>query len=133
MAAELAADHVKCLALNAVLRTHQSMNEVHRALAASVGDAPMAPGESGPGDLEIIGERPCLYGEGQIAHVMYRHEGRPVSLFILPRKHVEAERLRVLGHEADMWSVGDRTFVMVTRGDAREVERTASIVHAALH
>jgi hypothetical protein len=63
---------------------------------------------------------------------MYRHEGRAVSLFILPRKHVAAERLQVLGHAADMWSVGDRTFVLVTRGDTHEVERTASIVHAAL-
>lgn len=132
MAAELAADHVKCLALNAVLRAHHSMVDVHRALASSVGDMAELPGEPGRDALEIIGERPCLYGEGQVAHVMYRHEGHPVSLFILPRKRVEAERLSILGHAADMWSVGDRTFVLVMRGDVQEVERTASIVHAAL-
>src|SRR5258707_7179604 len=34
--------------------------------------------------LELIGERTCLYGEGRIAHVMYRHDGHPVSVFMLP-------------------------------------------------
>ena len=34
--------------------------------------------------------RPCLYGEGRVAHIMYRHNGRPVSLFMLPR--IERER-----------------------------------------
>lgn len=132
MAAELAADHVKCVALNAVLRTHRSMADVHRSLASSVGDAPELPGVPGRDDFELVGERPCLYGEGRVAHVMYRHQGRDVSLFILPRKQVEAARLTVLGHTADMWSVGDRTFVLVTRGDAQDIERTASILHAAL-
>ena len=27
--------------------------------------------------LELVGARPCLYGEGKVAHIMYRHNGRP--------------------------------------------------------
>ena len=38
----------------------------------------------------------------------------------------------VLGHEAAIWSVGDRTFVLVAREPRAEVERMASFVHAAL-
>ena len=65
--------------------------------------------------LELVGSRPCLYGEGEIAHIMYRHEGRPVSLFMLPRTARTEELVEVLGHEAAIWCVGDRTFVLVAR------------------
>ena len=32
-------------------------------------------------DLELVGARLCLYPEGVVAHVMYRHRGHPVSLW----------------------------------------------------
>ncbi len=43
-----------------------------------------AAGESERAGLELVGARPCLYGEGRVAHIMYRHHGVPVSLFMLP-------------------------------------------------
>ena len=81
--------------------------------------------------LELIGSRPCLYGEGKIAHVMYRHNGQPVSLFMLPRTRRADGLVEVLGHEAAIWSVGDRTFVIVAREARSEVERIAAFVQAA--
>jgi hypothetical protein len=63
---------------------------------------------------------------------MYRHEGRPVSLFMLPGTARSREVVHVLGHEAAIWCVGRRTFVLVS-GEARgEVERMASFVQAAM-
>ena len=35
-------------------------------------------------DLELVGSRPCLYERGKIAHIMYRHHGVPVSVYMLP-------------------------------------------------
>ena len=34
--------------------------------------------------LTLIGARRCLSTDGQVAHVLYRHAGRPVSLFMMP-------------------------------------------------
>ena len=82
--------------------------------------------------LELVGSRPCLYAEGKIAHIMYRHEGRPVSLFMLPETVRTRELVKVLGHEAAIWCVGRRTFVLVSREPKGEVERMASFVQAAL-
>ena len=133
LAAELTADHVKCFALNAVLGTHQTPSAVESAMLGGFGwnaHLPQNPAQAG---LELVGSRPCLYGEGTIAHVMYRHEGRPVSLFMLP-KTVRAEQfVEVLGHEAKIWCVGNRTLVLVAREPRKDVERLAEYVQASLH
>jgi len=132
MAAELAADHVKCFAMNMLLRTHHSSEAVEDEMASRFGwqmDLPSHPERAG---LELVGSRPCLYGEGKIAHIMYRHNGHPVSLFMLPHTAKSEQLIDVLGHEAAVWSVGDRTFVLVAREARSEVERLAAFVHRTL-
>lgn len=132
LAAELAADHVKCFAMNSVLRTHHSAAAVESEMASWFDwrmDLPPNPERAG---LELVGSRPCLYGEGKVAHIMYRHNGRPVSLFMLPRTTKSEQMIDVLGHEAAIWSVGDRTFVLVAREARSEVERLAAFVHRTL-
>jgi anti-sigma factor RsiW len=132
MAAELAADHVKCFALNAVLRTHHSPDAVENEMASRFDWEVELPANPERAGLELVGSRPCLYGEGKVAHIMYRHNGRPVSLFMLPRTTKSEQLIEVLGHEAAIWSVGDRTFVLISREGRSEVERMAAFVHAAL-
>lgn len=132
MVAELAADHVKCFAMNAVLRTHEATEAVEGSMASGFSwdmRLPESPEREG---LELVGSRPCLYGGGKIAHIMYRYHGRPVSLFMLPRTTRSEQLVDVLGHEAAIWSVDDRTFVLIAREARSEVERMAAFVHAAL-
>jgi len=132
MAAELAADHMKCFAMNALLGTHQDVTAVESALASSFGWNVHLPDRPETAGLELIGSRPCLYGEGRIAHVMYRHEGRPVSLFMLPDDHRADTVIDVMGHEAVIWSDHDRTFVLVAGDPPDEVGRLASFVRASM-
>jgi anti-sigma factor RsiW len=133
LAAELTADHMKCLAINRVLGTHQEPAAVESSMIAGFNWNVHLPDHPEREGMELVGSRPCLYGDGKIAHIMYRHEGNTVSLFMLP-KTSRAERLvRVLGHEAAIWCVGNRTFVLLAREPRREVERMASYVKAALH
>ncbi|MQA31769.1 MAG: hypothetical protein GEU82_18365 [Luteitalea sp.] len=132
MAAELTADHVKCFAMNAVLRTQQSPAAVESALASGFNWDVHLPDDAGREGLELVGSRPCLYGQGKVAHIMYRHNGRPVSLFMLPRSKRPDQLIDVLGHEAAIWSIGDRTFVLVAREARSEVERMAAFIHAAM-
>jgi anti-sigma factor RsiW len=133
MAAELTADHVKCFALNRVLGTQQGAAVVESAMASGFGWDLRLPAEAAArAGLELVGARPCMYGEGKVAHIMYRHAGQPVSLFMLPNAVRRRELLSVLGHEAAVWCVGNRTFVLISREPTAEVERMASFVQASL-
>jgi len=133
LAAELVADHAKCFAMNNVLGTHQSASVVEESMAASFGWRMHLPQEPAKAGLELVGARPCLYGEGKIAHIMYRHQGHQVSVFMLPNTERAQELVEVLGHEAAIWCANNRTFVVVAREPRREVEQIASFVQASLH
>jgi hypothetical protein len=132
LAAELTADHIKCFGLNRVLGTHDAPAVVEGSIASSFAWPLHLPDRPERAGLELVGARPCLYGEGRMAHLMYRHNGSPVSVFMLPRSQRHAALVEVLGHEASVWSVGDRTFVLIAREPRADVERLASFVHAGL-
>lgn len=132
MAAELTADHLKCAVMNSVAGTAQSAAVVQGSMSSRFGwqaELPEHPEEAG---LELIGARPCLYGEGSVAHIMYKHEGSTVSVFMLPRSHRAEEHLGLLGHHAAIWSTGDRTFVVIARKSREELERIAAFIHDQL-
>ncbi|HYM24264.1 MAG TPA: zf-HC2 domain-containing protein [Vicinamibacterales bacterium] len=134
LAAELTADHMKCLALNAMLGTHELPGAVESSMASSFGWNLRLPADPASVGLELVGARPCLYGEGKIAHIMYRdrHAGQPVSLFMLPKDARAPQLVSVLGHEAKVWCVGDRTFVMIAREPRQQVERLAEWMQASV-
>ena len=132
LAAELTADHVKCFALNGVFGKHEGVVAVESSMADSFGWRMHLPADPARAGMALVGSRQCLYGEGEIAHIMYRHDGHPVSLFMLPKSARKEEILDVLGHEAKIWCDGDRTFVLVAREPRAEVERMASFVQAGI-
>ena len=132
LAAELAADHMKCFAMNQVLDPHQDSSMVESAMSIGFGWPAHLPQQPEKMGLELVGARPCLYGEGRVAHIMYRYQGRPVSLFMLPQTVREESVIKALGHECAIWSEGDRTFVLVAREARNDVKRIASFVHASL-
>jgi anti-sigma factor RsiW len=125
LAAELAADHVKCFLVNAVLGTHHEPAAAERFLEARFNWDLDLPAGADPSDLDLVGARTCLYGDGTVAHLMYEHHGEPVSVFMLPATAREAEIVGALGHEAAIWSSGDRTFVLLARESREEVEALA--------
>jgi len=133
LAAELTADHVKCFAMNGLFGKHQGVDAVESSMAANFGWRMHLPADPARAGLELVGSRQCLYGEGEIAHIMYRHDGHPVSLFMLPKSARTEELVGVLGHEAKIWCEGNRTFVLVAREPRAAVERMASFVQASLH
>jgi anti-sigma factor RsiW len=132
LAAELTADHVKCFAVNGLIGTRQAAPAVESSMFFLFGWRMHLPENPADAGLELVGSRPCLYPDGKIAHIMYRHMGRPVSLFMLPKSARSRELVEVLGHEAAIWCVGDRTFVLISREPRQEVERMASYVQASL-
>ena len=132
LAAELTADHLKCFAMNRAFGKHEGTAAVETSMAESFDWRMHLPDDPARAGLELVGSRQCLYGEGEIAHIMYRHQGHPVSLFMLPKTARTEQLVEVLGHEAAIWCVGNRTFVLVAREPRPEVERMASFVQASL-
>jgi anti-sigma factor RsiW len=132
LAAELAADHMKCFAINGVLRTHQEPATVESSVLSGFGWRMQLPSAASAAGLELVGSRPCMYGEGKIAHIMYRHRGEAVSLFMLPRESRAQEMVEVLGHKAAIWCDRDRTFVLLAREPKEDVERLAKLVQATM-
>ena len=133
LAAELTADHLKCFGvINGMLGTHDEPAAVERSMASHFDWRMRLPEQPDRAGLRLVGARPCLYGEGRVAHIMYRHNGRPVSVFMLPKTTRPEEIVEVMGHEAVIWSAGDRTFVLIAREPPAEIARMVSFVQAGL-
>jgi hypothetical protein len=133
MAAQLVADHAKCFAMNSALGTLQSASVVEQNMGSAFDWDVHLPDQPIRAGLELVGARLCIYGGGKIAHIMYRHEGAPVSVFMLPKTMRAQEFVEVLGHEAAIWCENNRTFVVVAGEPRRNVEQIASFMQASLH
>jgi anti-sigma factor RsiW len=75
--------------------------------------------------LELVGLRRCLCAEGAAAHAMYRLNGRPVSLYVIPDASRERAATDVFGHDAVIWSRQDVTYVLVGKEPRASLEGLA--------
>ncbi len=130
LAAQLTLDHVKCFTLTGNPNAPVQADGVEGQLRERYGWTVDVPGDSEANHLRLIGGRRCLYGEGTIAHVLYRHNGAPLSLFMLPDKVSTAEIVEVMGHAAIIWSQNGRTFVLLGSEPRPEMEKIARYVRA---
>ncbi len=137
LAAELTADHVKCFGMNAIVGANGDVAAIERVMASTFGWNMHVP-ESQEAGLELVGARPCFYGKGLAAHLMYRHHGQPLSVFMLPQlaRPVASsnglETVDVMGHEALVWSQAGRTFVLIAQEPEQDVSRALSVMQAGL-
>ncbi len=130
LAAQLTLDHVKCFTLTGDPNAPVQADLVEGQLRERYGWTVDVPGDSEANHLRLIGGRRCLYGEGTIAHVLYRHNGAPLSLFMLPEKVSAAEIVEVMGHAAIIWSQNRRTFVLLGSEPRPEMEKIARYIRA---
>jgi len=128
LAAQLALDHLKCFTIEgdadgAPIAKEQAEATLKQEFDLIVNVPPSLAAEK----LELMAVRRCLYGDGRAAHLMYRLDGEPVSLFIIPGVSRPAAELSLFGHEQVVWTQGDRTYMLVARGGAGErLARVAS-------
>lgn len=117
LAAQLALDHLKCFTIEgdadgAPIAKAQAEATLKQEFDLIVTVPPSLAAEK----LELMAVRRCLYGDGRAAHLMYRLDGEPVSLFIVPGLTRPAAELSLFGHEQVVWTQGDRTYMLVARG-----------------
>ena len=117
LAAQLALDHLKCFTIEGdadgePIAKAQAEATLKREFDFTV----TVPASLAAEKLELMAVRRCLYGDGRAAHVLYRLDGEPVSLFIIPGLARPAAELSLFGHEQVVWTAGDRTYMLVARG-----------------
>src|SRR4051794_21088905 len=111
LAAQLAADHVKCHFVDGD-HGDVSPSDVQQRLAERYGFHARVPPSSPDQRLRLVGARRCLTGEGRNAHILYRVDGRPVSLYLVPDEARAATTVHVLGRNAVVWSRDNGTYVL---------------------
>ena len=78
---------------------------------------------------------------GRVAHVMYKWRGEPLSVFVMPRTirpigqpqkpaGQQQEIVEKFGHEAIMWTEGDRTYVILARAQPADLQPVVVYVRA---
>jgi anti-sigma factor RsiW len=130
LAAQLTLDHLKCFTLTGDPNAPVQPAVVEAQLQDRYGWTVDVPGDSDANHLRLVGGRRCLYGEGTIAHVLYRHNGAPLSLFMLPADVRQSEIVEVMGHAAIIWSQNRRTFVLLGSEPRPEMEKIAGYIRA---
>jgi hypothetical protein len=124
LAAQLTLDHVKCFAVD---RPTASVDATasEQQFARDHGWKIYIPRAANP-DLRLVGVRQCFCADGgATAHVMYRYQGRPMSLYMLPDVSRPAASADAFGHDAVIWSTQGTTYVLVGREPPAAMERLA--------
>ena len=128
LAAQLALDHLKCFTIDGDADGQPIASADAEATLLHDFDFSVSVPASLPSErLDLLAVRRCLYGDGRAAHLLYRVNGEPVSLFILPGLTRPAAELSLFGHDEVVWTQGDRTYMLVARaGLASDLGRVAS-------
>jgi anti-sigma factor RsiW len=128
---ELTLDHLKCFALFEPAVAQADPAAVASQLQADYGWRLTVPASSPRDRLTLLGARRCFSTDGRVAHLMYRHDGRPVSLFMMPGKARGASSLAVAGHAARIWSQNDTTYVLVGSESQPDLQPVAAYFQSA--
>lgn len=130
LAAQLTVDHVTCFAVHDS-DTAVDVRASEERYARDYGSDIRLPRVSVAG-LQLVAIRRCFCGEGVAAHAMYRLEGRPVSLYVIPGARRDRASTDVFGHDAVIWSKHDATYVLLSREPRETIEALAREMEAAL-
>ena len=134
LAAQLAVDHIKCFEVAPTPAILPDAKMIAREWATARGWSIKVPESTRIEDLELLGVRRCISASGHTAHVMYKWHGQPLSVYVLnshdPRVSDVPRLIEHLGQEEIIWAKGGRTYAVVARGRASEIEQVAHYVRA---
>jgi len=133
-AAQLAADHVKCVQGVATPGTASAdASRLESLLFEEYGWKVRVPPSSHAGGVELIGAGRCLVGAGVVPHLVYRTGGRDVSLYMMEGVTRGEADVVTLGYRSRVWSRGATTFVLVSPADAGELATAVDYLRQEAH
>ena len=114
LAAQLTLDHIKCFMIDGDDHRHPMTADVAQVrLHEAHGLDVQLPAPAEGGAARLVGVRSCLYGEGWVAHVLYRVQGEAVSMFVMPGHDAAAVDVAAFGRHAEVRTQGGVTYVIV--------------------
>jgi anti-sigma factor RsiW len=131
LAAELRMDHMKCFAFFEPRERDADPAAVAAQLLSDYGWKLRIPGSLASERLTLLGARRCFSTDGGLAHVLYRHAGRPVSLFVMPKTSRPEARVELAGRVATIWSAGATTYVLLADESERDLQPVAAYFRSA--
>lgn len=131
-AAELTLDHVKCFSLYEAAAGPPDPVQMATQLREQYGVDLAIPPSSVEAGIELIAVRRCLIADGHLAHLLYRHQGRALSLFVLPSVERSAGRTALFGFRTRVWVAGGMTFAVVAKEPEEELDRAAAYFQHAM-
>jgi len=133
LAAQLTLDHVKCFTLFSEPAGRVDPAAVSRSLEAAYGLRVEVPAGREEEGLKLLGARRCLTADGRVAHILYRHDGHNVSLFVIPHHEWKAGERSLMGHETVVWSANGNGYAVVGDEPAGQLHRAAYLLQRELH
>ncbi len=114
LAAQLTLDHIKCFIIDGdAHEAPMSVAEGQVQLLESYGLDVSLPVPSEAQGAHLVAVRHCLYGEGWVAHALYRVQGEPVSVFVMPGHAAKATDVSAFGRHAEVVTTRGVTYVVV--------------------
>lgn len=135
LAAQLAADHVKCFKFSSSETARQlDASALAEEWARTRGWALAIPASAADHNLVLVDVRRCGSTDGLAAHLMYRWRGAPLSVYVMnseSRKATHEQQLvQTLGQDAVVWKDHGRTYVVVAQATPTELEPVVRYVRA---
>ncbi|MSO55577.1 MAG: hypothetical protein EXQ55_01445 [Acidobacteria bacterium] len=131
LAAQLTLDHLKCFAVDRPT-TPADARASEEQFARDHGWLLHLPDVTTAG-LQFVGVRQCFCADGgATAHAMYRLDGRPISLFILPDVNRVTASAAVFGHDAVIWTNQGTTYVLLGREPDGALRQLAADLNGGL-
>lgn len=122
LAAQLTLDHIKCFIVDGDDHAdHFTADRAEAQMQDQFGWSVPIPTPAPRADVHLVAVRRCLYGEGVVAHVLYRVENQPVSLFVMPDRQAAAADVAAFGRHAEVLTRNGVTYVLVAPARLRGV------------
>ncbi len=132
LAAQLAADHVRCAGLVGE-RAPADVATSQATWKQRLGWPVQVPTFTAGDDLQFVQLRRCMHGRNvDMAHILYRRRGRLLSLFVMPEHERDHDELTVKGQRTVIWSQGGRTYAVVGANSSAELQELADRFSRAL-
>ena len=114
LAAQLTLDHIKCFMVDGADHAdHFTAAAAEARMQEQFGWSVPIPAPAAQPEVHLVAIRRCLYGEGIVAHVLYRVQGQPVSLFVIPGRDGTEAEMSAFGRQAQVLRRGGTTLVVV--------------------
>lgn len=114
LAAQLTLDHIKCFIVDGEDHAdHFTAEGAEARMQEQFGWSVQIPDPAARPDVHLVAVRRCLYGEGMVAHVLYRVQDQPVSLFVMPDRDARQADISAFGRHAQVLTRGGVTYVLV--------------------